>query len=296
MAARRIPEWIPITFLIAAFAILFSLLISVLKTRNPGPQPLHVNYRELVCDNAWQNDIQEPEVNHFTVEFHEGCFGKIVRLPEGQHAWHLQPVGNDPQWWVAIWVQDATHPFGVFDRDQFQKLTTIPGRSFRFQGEEGAEVLFYTDDVVHSVTSSNGSSSPKSDESTTATPEKRLSHVTTEEADPHICEKPDDSYYAHYGPAVPHPAGYQDYSNPNFLFDTRHEDQVVNWTNGFTGTVPVCFIVNEQGNPEDIRFVQSPGKDIEDHIRKQLSGWRYEPGRYDDKPIRVQLAFKLIFR
>lgn len=114
--------------------------------------------------------------------------------------------------------------------------------------------------------------------------------------DPHICEKPDDAYYAHYGPAVPHPAGYQDYSDPKFLFDTRHNDQVVNWTNGFTGTVPVCFIVNEAGNPDDIRFVQSPGKDMEDHMRTQISGWRYEPGRYDNNPIRVQLAFNFVFR
>jgi hypothetical protein len=124
---------------------------------------------------------------------------------------------------------------------------------------------------------------------------KVLTNIRVDETDPHICEKPDDAYYAHHGPAVPHPAGYQDYSNPRFLFDTKHRDNIVNWANGFKGTVPVCFIVDEKGNPADIRFPQSPGKELEDNIRDNILSMRYSPGTYGQGPIRIQMAFNILF-
>jgi hypothetical protein len=123
-----------------------------------------------------------------------------------------------------------------------------------------------------------------------------ISHIDPQDTDPHICEKPDDAYFAHRGPAVPHPAGYQDYSNPKFLFDLNHSDNTVNWANGFKGVVPVCFIVDEKGTPDDVRFPQSPGEELEKHIKSEILSMRYSPGMLGGSPIRVQMAFNLDFK
>jgi hypothetical protein len=130
-----------------------------------------------------------------------------------------------------------------------------------------------------------------------------ISTLEVEDGDPHICDKPDGAYYAHHGPAVPQPAGSGGYSNPEFLFDTKHQDDKINWAKGFKGTVPVCFIVNERGNPIDIRLVQSPGGELEKHIVERINGWRYRPAMLsknwvDDspQPIRIQMASDFIFK
>lgn len=130
-----------------------------------------------------------------------------------------------------------------------------------------------------------------------------LSQLQVRAVDPHICEKPNDVYFGNWGPARPAPAGSGQLRNPEFLFDTRHEDKetTINWANGFTGTVPVCFTIDDQGNPDNIRFPQSPGAEIEDHVRTKISGWRYRPGtitqNYLDTPhpISVELAMDFIF-
>jgi len=122
-----------------------------------------------------------------------------------------------------------------------------------------------------------------------------ISHIDLQDTDPHICEKPDDAYFAHHGPAVPHPAGYEDYSNPKFLFDINHSDNTVNWANGFKGVVSVCFIVDEKGLPDDVRFPQSPGEELEKHIKPAILSMRYSPGMLGGNPIRVQMAFNLVF-
>jgi hypothetical protein len=130
-----------------------------------------------------------------------------------------------------------------------------------------------------------------------------ISTLQAEVTDPHICEKPDGAYFANWGPEIPRPAGSGGYSNPEYLFDARHQDNKINWANGFKGKVPVCFIVNEHGDPIDIRFAQSPGEEIERHLIQRVTGWRYKPAMLkqnwlDDnpQPVRVQMAFDFIFQ
>ncbi len=131
-----------------------------------------------------------------------------------------------------------------------------------------------------------------------------LSTLDVHPADPHTCEKPDAAYYANWGPERPAPAGSGQLRDPQFLFDVRHEENetTINWAAGFRGTVPVCFVVDANGDPADIRFPQSPGTDLEEHIKAKIGGWRYKPGTITQSwldqphPIAVQIAFDFVFR
>lgn len=130
-----------------------------------------------------------------------------------------------------------------------------------------------------------------------------ISRLQIRGEDPHICQKSNDVYYAHWGSQGPVPPASPQYSNPEFLFDAHHEDSTINWAGGFTGTVPVCFVINEQGIPEDVRFPQPPDDNIQEHIKARIAGWRYSPGTSiqgwwdkNRKPIKVQIAFSFVFQ
>ncbi len=131
-----------------------------------------------------------------------------------------------------------------------------------------------------------------------------LSRLEMRAIDPHTCEKPDDTYYGRWGPERAAPAGSGQLTNPEFLFDTRHEEDetTINWANGFRGTVPVCFVVDDKGNPSDIRFLQSPGGALEERVKAKINGWRYRPGTITQSfrdvphPIPVQIGFEFVFK
>ena len=116
--------------------------------------------------------------------------------------------------------------------------------------------------------------------------------------DPHICEKPPDAYYAEVGRYF-HADFKGDGIPPEFLFDVSHEDDTINWGNGFKGTVPVCFIIDDKGAMTDIHFPQSPGKELEERLKNRVSGLRYRPGYIGhdgEKFVRCQLEFDFLFQ
>lgn len=124
-----------------------------------------------------------------------------------------------------------------------------------------------------------------------------LTKISVQDTDPHICNKSDDAvYYAHSRYAANERRGeVEGYQDPKFLFDASREGNTVNWANGFKGTVPVCFIVDEQGNVTDLHFFQSPGDDLEGHINKAVGSMKFSPGTYNRDPVKVQMAYNLVF-
>jgi hypothetical protein len=121
--------------------------------------------------------------------------------------------------------------------------------------------------------------------------------------DPHFCKKPDDAYFANNGHHVPMPAGSGEFHDPQFLFDTKHNDRKITWAGQFTGSVITCFVVNDAGEPTDITFPASPGTEIEEGIKAYVSGWRYKPGWYNENyrdlqphVVSTQMAFDFLFR
>ena len=231
-------------------------------------------------------DFREVEKNHFPITLPEGCFGPLVRIPKTWHDWEYQPTGAQNGWWVAFWLTGETRPRGPFGPEHIADFDTHYG-FFRMQGH--GDILLYSNDVVPT---SNSTATPTTTPFEAKTPP--LVRLDVRSTDPHICAKPDTAYYDNaFQPGFGHD---QFQHQPlNFLFDTKHLDRVISWSNGFTGTVPICFIIDGDGTPKDLRFVQSPGKEIEDHVRDYISGWRYQPAMYKDAPFPVQVAFNFVF-
>jgi hypothetical protein len=128
----------------------------------------------------------------------------------------------------------------------------------------------------------------------------KLTHLSISNEDSHLCSKPDDAYYGQIGRLFENARGYP----PKFLFDTLHEDSTVNWADGFKGIVPVCFIVDDEGNVKDIRFPQPPEEVLQAQIRRRILGWRFQPGYLmymstdsnERKAVKIQLAYDFGFQ
>jgi hypothetical protein len=135
-------------------------------------------------------------------------------------------------------------------------------------------------------------------------PPKPLPHVThlrVATADPHICEKPENTYYGEMR-SVPKPAGSGEFHNPEFLFNVKHEDNDVTWADGFTGKVYVCYVVDEKGMPGTVTFPQPPPDDIQKHIIEDIGNNRYKAGWYttsyrdpEQHFVATQMAMEVIF-
>lgn len=59
--------------------------------------------------------------------------------------------------------------------------------------------------------------------------------------------------------------------------------------------MPICFIVDKQGNPTNIYLLQPPGKDLEAHILEEVRASHYKPGMQKNKPDRVEFMFNFVF-
>ena len=62
------------------------------------------------------------------------------------------------------------------------------------------------------------------------------------------------------------------------------------------GEVVLKAVVNLKGEPTDIRVVQSLEESLDTEAVKALTGWRFEPGRRDGDPVRVEVEIKLTFK
>ena len=65
---------------------------------------------------------------------------------------------------------------------------------------------------------------------------------------------------------------------------------------GIEGRVVVQFIVNEEGQVEDARAVQSPNDALSEAALEAIRGSAFEPGRVDGEPVKVRFAVPVTFR
>ena len=120
------------------------------EQRRSSPPPVVRNYKSSrVCDDAWEHELRpEPNVDHFDVTLHEGCFSGTIYLPArffdsiGSGEFHWQPLDSTPDWWVALWFQHTDWPpEGPYGPSELKSYTYKPG-AFRLQGH--GRVRFFT--------------------------------------------------------------------------------------------------------------------------------------------------------
>jgi protein TonB len=62
------------------------------------------------------------------------------------------------------------------------------------------------------------------------------------------------------------------------------------------GDVVVSLVVDEEGNPRDLRVIQSLGMGLDQKALQAIRLWRFKPGRKDGKSVAVEATVRVEFR
>jgi TonB family protein len=64
----------------------------------------------------------------------------------------------------------------------------------------------------------------------------------------------------------------------------------------FQGTVMIYVVVDEKGNPRDLRVVRPLGLGLDEKAVEAVSKWRFKPGFLNGKPVSVAATIEVNFR
>jgi periplasmic protein TonB len=64
----------------------------------------------------------------------------------------------------------------------------------------------------------------------------------------------------------------------------------------FQGTVVLFIVVDEKGNPRDLRVIRPLGLGLDQKAIEAVEKWRFNPGKKDGKPVPVQATIEVNFR
>lgn len=223
-------------------------------------------------------DFSNSKASHFSVPLKTGCFSVWVTVPSWWKDWHVQPSGDGNAFWIAYWFVNDHYPIGpYYSSDQYSFNKPIHD-AFRLQGNGTA--VFFTN-ARGAKAAERGDDQPT--ENVQPAPIPKLGYLQVYEGDGHICNKPDDVVYEENG------------FYPPFRFDIHQNNfdgtaKGVNWSDGFKGKVPVCYIVDDKGNPVNIHLLQSLGNPaLEKRIVDVVGGWRYQPATIRQQVVKMQM-------
>ena len=64
----------------------------------------------------------------------------------------------------------------------------------------------------------------------------------------------------------------------------------------FQGTVLLFVVVDEKGNPRDIKIIRPLGLGLDQKAIEAVEKWKFSPGKKDGKPVPVQAQIEVNFR
>lgn len=64
----------------------------------------------------------------------------------------------------------------------------------------------------------------------------------------------------------------------------------------FQGTVVLLIVVDEHGNPRDLKVIQQLGLGLDQKALEAVQKWRFNPGKKDGRPVPVQATIEINFR
>jgi len=85
-------------------------------------------------------------------------------------------------------------------------------------------------------------------------------------------------------------------SAPGILFRVEPEYSEEARKAKFQGAVVLSLIVDEKGNPREIRVVRPLGLGLDQKAIEAVEKWRFRPGLKDGKPVSVQATIEVNFR
>jgi periplasmic protein TonB len=85
-------------------------------------------------------------------------------------------------------------------------------------------------------------------------------------------------------------------SAPTIIFKVEPEYSEEARKAKFQGTVVLAVVVDERGNPRDIRVQRPLGLGLDQKAVEAVGKWRFSPGKKDGKPVPVQAIIEVNFR
>ncbi len=85
-------------------------------------------------------------------------------------------------------------------------------------------------------------------------------------------------------------------SPPSILFKVEPEYSEEARKAKFQGTVLLFVIVDEKGNPRDIKILRPLGLGLDQKAVEAVEKWKFSPGKKDGKPVAVQAQIEVNFR
>jgi protein TonB len=85
-------------------------------------------------------------------------------------------------------------------------------------------------------------------------------------------------------------------SPPSILYKVEPEYSEEARKAKFQGTVLLFVIVDEKGNPRDIKIIRPLGLGLDQKAVEAVEKWKFSPGKKDGKPVPVQAQIEVNFR
>lgn len=85
-------------------------------------------------------------------------------------------------------------------------------------------------------------------------------------------------------------------SPPSILYKVEPEYSEEARKAKFQGTVLLYVVVDEKGNPRDIRIIRPLGLGLDQKAVEAVEKWKFSPGKKDGKPVPVQAQIEVNFR
>ena len=85
-------------------------------------------------------------------------------------------------------------------------------------------------------------------------------------------------------------------SPPTVLFKVEPEYSEEARKAKFQGTVVLFVVVDEKGNPRDLKVIRPLGLGLDQKAIEAVEKWKFSPGKKDGKPVPVQATIEVNFR
>ena len=85
-------------------------------------------------------------------------------------------------------------------------------------------------------------------------------------------------------------------SPPTVIFKVEPEYSEEARKAKFQGTVVLFVVVDEKGNPRDLRVIRPLGLGLDQKAIEAVEKWKFSPGKKDGKPVPVQATIEVNFR
>jgi len=85
-------------------------------------------------------------------------------------------------------------------------------------------------------------------------------------------------------------------SSPTVIFKVEPEYSEEARKAKFQGTVVLFVVVDEKGNPRDLKVIRPLGLGLDQKAIEAVEKWKFNPGKKDGKPVAVQATIEVNFR